>query len=138
MRVIVECQKKIAGVIFGINDGRALEESKFDVGKCPLVDLTRFGKEKTQIDTDFRWPTLLQLKKLNLSGPPKLKEIRTCGESDSGLTTIQLIFEDGLESELIDCENANAEEMMTFEINQYKVPNQIMMRVYENTWPYHL
>ena len=50
--------------------------------------MDRFGKEKSNQDTDFRWPTVAQLEQMNLKNPPKLVEVRTKGEANTGLTGI--------------------------------------------------
>ena len=49
---------------------------------------------------EFRWPTQADFESLDLLKPPKLVEIRTNG--CSRLTKIQLVFEDGTKSPLID------------------------------------
>jgi len=43
----------------------------FDISKYPLKDLQKFG-DGSYGTKDFRWPTLEDLKKLNLTEPPRL------------------------------------------------------------------
>ena len=65
-----------------------------------------FGQKYKDTDKEFRWPTLEDLQGLDLKKPPTLKEIVT---RDSGylLVSIQLKFEDDIESPLLGANNNN-------------------------------
>ena len=75
---------------------------------------------------------------MNLKEPPKLVEIRTKGEVNTGLTGIQLIFENGLSSPDFDSENAGAEEYKSNQLAPNKHVTSIKMLIHDHTWPFHL
>ena len=103
----------------------------FDLAKYPIRDLARFGQENAANDYDFRWPSIEQLQALNLTKPPKLTEIKTIGISgDDGLCSIQLIFEGGIQSPLIDAKSAKA----TTQVNSYQVKNKTISSLYARVW----
>ena len=63
-----------------------------------------FGQAYDEVnDPDFRWPPLADLSEMSLGKPPVLQEIITCGNTTAfyGLSTIQLVFEGGLHSPVI-------------------------------------
>ena len=47
------------------------------MAKFPIKDLDMFGYAEGYDDIEFRWPTLVDLKKLKLTKPPKLTKILT-------------------------------------------------------------
>ena len=83
----------------------------------PEVSLEDLPFTRSQTEQTFRWPTLEDLKALNLKEPLKLTEIRVKGV-DSTLTAIQLVFKNGVESPLFDSKHARATRIWT-----YNVPN---------------
>ena len=80
-----------------IDDGH--DEKFLDPEKFPQVDLPRFGQDYKNNDSKFRW-TILEDAADSSSGvilkaPPKLLKIKTRGQSNFGLTALQLVFEEG-------------------------------------------
>ena len=72
-----------------------------------MTDLTWFPNDYNFRDgkwpgENFRWPTMDDLQRLNLKEIPRLKAVRTSKGACSSLQAIQLIFEGGLESPIID------------------------------------
>jgi hypothetical protein len=44
--------------------------------------------------------------------------VRSRGELNTGVTAIQLVFDNGLESPLFDSDNANADDLREYELNK--------------------
>ena len=94
---------EVAMVIYGVPGEPGYT---FDLKKFPIKDTALFGSKQGD-DTEFRWPTQADLEKLNLSKPPKLTQIITSGSSDGYLARIQLKFEGGIDSPLIDSQHGS-------------------------------
>ena len=56
------------------------------------------------------WPSVSELEELNLSEPLRLKAVRTKGVLNHELTAIQLVFNNGVETEWMDSKRADAGE----------------------------
>ena len=108
MKILAKAQLEMAHILFDTP-----KSISFDLKSCPIKDLERFGQEAASNDSDFRWPTQADLEKMNLAKPPTLIEIRTSG-SGWGLASIQLIFEDGIESPLFDSKATDASPIASY------------------------
>ena len=75
----------------------------------PAIGLGTYSNDET-----FRWPSRADLSDLLQDGcdsmPPRLELIKTGGTHHEGLTSIQLIFENGIKSPLFDAMNITVEE----------------------------
>ena len=56
---------------------------------------------------------------------------------DTGLTGIQLVFEDGLKSPLIDAENVNSTDLVSYPLENDTI-NFVYAGVFDQTWPFSL
>ena len=89
-----------------------------------LKDLPFNGVQPDNSKIDFRWPKIEDLKALNLTGPLKLTQIRVKGRVNDDITAIQLVFRDGIESPLFECNNNSATGLKT-----YDVPDAPVMQI---------
>ena len=99
-----------------------------------LKHLPNFGSPLPDDPYNFLWPSPTDLDKLNLKDPLQLKAIRTLGVLGSGPSAIQLIFDNNIESPLIDSKNSGAsEDVSTVEL-QRKAVSKIVARTCRNGW----
>ena len=59
---------------------------------------------------------------------PKLKEIRSSGTADSGLASIQLVFEDGLQTPIFDSKNNSDGPVKSYQVRSEARINSIEAR----------
>ena len=74
-----------------------------------LVNSPVFGQECSSDEVDFRWHTGVDMAKLKRYGPLRLTQIKTRGSVSYGISGIQLIFEHGIESPIVDASRPAAE-----------------------------
>lgn len=119
--VIQEAQLKIAQIIFP----QTQPPSKFELSNYPISDLACFGNYDEPDTVAFRWPTQDDLKALNLQQPLKLREIRYSGYQTvcdgDFLASLQLIFEDGIESPVMGNKNNQAAQMKIFKVEDQEI-----------------
>ena len=106
--------------------------SSEELFRCPLRKLTLFGQASESRDIRFRWPAKGDIQSLNAFTIPKLQKIITTGNSSIGLASIQLIFDQGLQSPLFDSQAPNQSPRKTFKMSQDKTPVTFQARVVDD------
>lgn len=101
----------------------------FSAEQFPLKDLSLFGETNNQDDKIFRWPTADDIRNMNLSEPPKLKEILVKGTNSHGLSYMQLKFENGIESPIFDANRDDAGAIKSYKIKSSSRISQMSARV---------
>lgn len=124
VEIFTECQRQIAQALFATP-----VQPSFNLAKFSTRDLPQFSREQEASDAGFRWPTVEDLQGMKgQKAFPKLKEIRTSGTADSGLASIQLVFEDGLQSLMFDSKNNSAGPVKSYQIRSDSVISSIEAR----------
>ena len=116
MKVLAKAQHEMAHILFDTP-----KSISFKLAMCPIKDLKIFCQEAESNDSDFRWTIQADLEKINLTKPPKLIEIRTSGSGNVGLSSIQLIFEDGIVSPLFDAKANDASPIQSYQVKDQKI-----------------
>ena len=115
-------QRKLAQVLFRTP---GFERLIFDLNKFPIKDLPVVGKSyKKEPKISFRWPTLEDLEKMNLTAPPKLTQIVTTGSvapdrsRANRLVKIQLKFANGISSPIYDSHHPRTQGFMSYNVRE--------------------
>ena len=108
------------------------EATEFDFSKIELHNSPVFGAEITPIEVDYRWHMGADMATIKRRGFLKLCQIRVRGSLTYGLSGLQLIFEHGVTSPVIDASRPGADQFKTVDLPEGAVISKIIMREF---WP---